>query len=151
MSDQARIRALAIPLLIAACNGGVHRARAFRPRQRDYASVFSSDLAPRIAHFEELWSKQVEITAPRQNNELIVTSARADELPEATWFPRGYQSVGGLVPDRVWLAWKYVEPGDSLGIAYDGLVYIDEDPPRFAWFPKPWRVVPTKPHPLYDE
>lgn len=148
VSDQARIRALAVPLLIAACNGGTAGASTFRPRARDYELVFTGDLRPRIAHFEALWSREIEITAPAQNNEIIVTSARADEFAIATWFPRGYQSLVDLVPDRIWLAWKYVEPGESLGIAYDGLVWVDE---RFVWFPKPWRVVQGVPHPMYDE
>jgi hypothetical protein len=146
--DQARIRDLAVPLLIAACNGGANRAAIFRPRDEDYPLVFKDHLEPRTAHFQALWAMEVEITAPPQNTEIIVTSARADELPTATWFPRGYHTLAGLVPDRIWLAWKYVEPGERLGMAYDGLVWLDE---RFVWFPKPWRVVQGISHPLYVE
>jgi len=43
-----------------------------------------------------------------------------------------------LVPDRFWVAWEFVEPGASCGMAYHGLVWLDG---RFAWFPKPWRVL----------
>jgi hypothetical protein len=148
VDDQARIRHLAVPYLVAACNGGVTHAAAFRPRLEDYPLVFSGRLETRIAHFEALWSKTVEITAPPQNTEIIVTSARGDELATATWFPGGYGTLEHIVPDRIWLAWKYVVPGETLGIAYDGLVWLDD---RFVWFPKPWRVRPTSAHPLYVE
>ena len=33
--------------------------------------------------------------------------------------------------------WKYTKPGEPLGMAYDGLIYVNG---HWAWFPKPWRI-----------
>ena len=40
-------------------------------------------------------------------------------------------------PGLLWLAWSFVAPGENLGLAFDGLVRLDE---RFAWFPRPWQL-----------
>ena len=41
-----------------------------------------------------------------------------------------------LQPQRVWVAWKLIAPGQDAGMAYDGLVWLDD---HWAWFPKPFR------------
>lgn len=148
MNDQERIRDLARPHLVAACNGGPERAAAFRARLEDYPLVFTADLQTRFVHFESLWSQQIEITAPPQNTEILLVSALGEELATAAGFPGGYRSLTDVVPDRIWIAWKYVVPGQTSGMAYDGLVWLDD---RFVWFPKPWRVTTKSPHPLYRE
>ena len=43
-----------------------------------------------------------------------------------------------LDPHRVWARWKFVRPGEPSGMAYDGLVWVDD---HWAWFPKPYRVL----------
>lgn len=54
-------------------------------------------------------------------------------------FPGGYRKIAAhLDPQRVWVAWKYRRPGESSGMAFDGLVRVDD---HWAWFPKPYRVV----------
>jgi hypothetical protein len=39
-----------------------------------------------------------------------------------------------LDPQRVWVAWEVIPLGKSAGMAYDGLVWIED---HWAWFPKP--------------
>lgn len=138
MIDQERVRAIATPLLEAARNGGVARAVSFKPQPDDFARVFTEQLAPIAAqHYTTLWSQPVEITARPENTQLVVVSSLAEELKDSSAFPGGYKNLTGLLPGRVWLAWKYVRPGESLGMSYDGLVFLED---RFAWFPKPWRL-----------
>jgi len=39
----------------------------------------------------------------------------------------------------VWLAFKFVAPGDFSGLSFDGLAWVNQ---RLVWFPQPWRLVP---------
>jgi hypothetical protein len=41
-------------------------------------------------------------------------------------------------PGMTWVRFKCVEPGESPGMAYDGLVLLDG---RWRLFPKPWQVL----------
>jgi hypothetical protein len=54
-------------------------------------------------------------------------------------FPGGYRRIARLLqPHRVWVSWKYLRPGADAGMAYDGLVWLDD---HWAWFPKPYRAL----------
>ena len=69
--------------------------------------------------------------------------ARAADLgaggPAASGFPGGYQQLADrLAPDELWVSWQLIAPGETTGVQFDGLVYLDG---RFAWFPKPWRAL----------
>ena len=44
---------------------------------------------------------------------------------------------GTLLPGRIWAAWRYVTPGRTAGLSYDGLTWCDD---HWAWFPKPYRL-----------
>ena len=37
-----------------------------------------------------------------------------------------------------WWRWKFTKPGEDLGMAYDGLVFVNG---HWAWFPKPYRAI----------
>ena len=134
------VRARATALLGKLRNAGAGSAADLKPRPTDIASVFTADLVEKaIAHYAPLWAQPVEIRARPDQSELVVHAALAKDLPGAT-FPGGYKHVvSHLVPGRIWIAWKYFVPGERLGMAYDGLVWVDD---HFAWFPKPWRMVP---------
>jgi hypothetical protein len=63
----------------------------------------------------------------------------ADDNMLSRQFPAGYQGIADLlVPERVWARWKYLRRGETSGMAYDGLVWLNE---RWVWFPKPYRVL----------
>jgi hypothetical protein len=54
-------------------------------------------------------------------------------------FPSGYRAIAHLLaPQRIWARWKYLPRGAAAGVAYDGLVWLDE---RWVWFAKPYRVL----------
>ena len=113
----------------------------FAPRPEDYARVFFAEVAPAMErHFSALWARKPEVTAKPVQTELLLASARGDQLAgDTAGFPGGYKALTGhLVVERIWSAWKYVRPGATSGMAYDGLVWLDD---RFVWFPKPWRAL----------
>lgn len=139
--DIATIQARARTVLAQAPTAGAAGVAELAPRAEDYARVFTAAIAPAMElHFSTLWARKPEITAQAEQTELQLSSARGDRVGEgAVGFPGGYKALAAhLLPDRIWSAWKYVRPGATLGMAYDGLVWLDD---RFVWFPKPWRAL----------
>jgi hypothetical protein len=114
------------------------------PKVEDYERVFQPNAvqSARLG-YELIWSES-PFPGPKPGQEqVLVYSALAEELGvesgRSQLFPGGYQRIAhNLLPHRIWLAWKYVKRGEHSGMAYDGLVWLDG---RFAWFPKPWRVL----------
>jgi hypothetical protein len=66
-------------------------------------------------------------------------NARAKE------FAGGFTNIASsLVPGNVWVTWEYIAPGESSGMAFNGLVFVPGPggaDNRFAWFPKPWKFI----------
>lgn len=116
-----------------------------RPRPEDYARVFQPayvDVARRAYDALFLAARPLE-RAPHQTV-LRMTMATCAELREfgvdTCEFPGGYsQILDALLPESLWVHWKYVAPGSSSGMAYDGLTRLED---RWVWFPKPYRVLP---------
>ncbi len=123
---------------------------ALQPRDEDYDLVFQPDVAPIArAGYADLWSRPPILPIAVDQTALRLAVCYAEELVgytgRAQTFPRGYQSIAThLVPGRIWCAWEYLRPGASDGLSFDGLVVLDE---RFAWFPKPWRILASAPKP----
>ena len=115
-----------------------------RPQTEDYAQVFSAEVvAIAQAHYDALYAVPRPLSRAPQQTELRLWLASSDELRERTLsanqFPGGYADIAHLlVPGIVWAHWKYVEPGNMSGMAYDGLAYIRD---RWAFFPKPFRAL----------
>jgi hypothetical protein len=152
--DQARVvaqNAIAIlkeqltPLLLAL---GQDRdgslAAQLRPRAEDYAKAF---LPPHVdaarSAFEAIWAEAPRINTALPGSQLKLNIAPAGMLAYdnelSRHFPGGYRSVAPLLnPHRVWAAWKFIPPGKDAGMAYDGLVWLDD---HWAWFPKPYRAL----------
>lgn len=146
--DLDRICELANPLLEAARNGGKTRAAVFAPRDGDFARIFTPSLVDTaIATYTPMWNGGVEITAKPEQTEMLLRAARAENLGATDTFPGGYKQIAPhLLPGRVWLAWKYVRPQQTVGMAYDGLVWLDD---HFVWCPKPWRLLAKTSDPFY--
>lgn len=112
----------------------------FEPTSGDYAAVFGPDAPKAEAHYSKSWSDSSILIAPRTGQtELILWSASSDDIamnPAVKNFPNGYEKAHlarGLMVYR----WKFVEQGQTLGTAFDGLVFVNG---HFAFFPAPWRV-----------
>jgi hypothetical protein len=116
----------------------------FRPDPDDYAKVFVPDVAERArAAYEVIWLAPPRPEPKPGQSDVLVFAAPASLLTDdnelSRRFPNGYRTIAALLdPHRIWLSWKFVTPGSGTGMAYDGLVWLDG---RFAWFPKPWRVL----------
>ena len=120
-------------------------ARALRPRDGDAARVFPGLDADAVARaYRAVWDAEPAPPRPRaEQTELVCDLAPAGMLGHdnelSHRFPGGYRRIAPLLdPHRVWARWKFVRPGEPSGMAYDGLVWVDD---HWAWFPKPYRVL----------
>lgn len=116
-----------------------------RPQEGDYAKAFVPRMAEALKRaYDPFWnSSKMEARPKAGQTQVLLYLASSEDLREganrARQFPGGYREVAEyLQPGRVWARWKFVRPGERLGMAFDGLVWIDD---HWAWFPKPWRAV----------
>lgn len=143
-ADRARAWSFLSAFLSLDAGSALQLTLQLRPRESDYARVFVGASASRVhAGYLPFWSAPVAPLPRAGQSNLIVTAALAAELGLGTTaaraFPGAYTQIASrLQPDRVWVAWKYTRPGEPYGMAWDGLVWMDD---RWAWFPKPWRVL----------
>lgn len=118
---------------------------ALRPQTQDYERIFVPACIERVrAHYETLWMMPTPPSPKAGQTQLKVSLAESSEFaaqtPRARAFPGAYAQIAAqLLPGVFWLAWRFTEPHQTLGTAYDGLVALDD---RFVWLPKPWRVLP---------
>ncbi|HNQ03532.1 MAG TPA: hypothetical protein PKH69_02865 [Thiobacillaceae bacterium] len=125
-------------------------AAALVPRPGDYALAFRPEAVETARKaYARLWSSPPRATAAASGCRLEIHIAPAGMLAddnELSWaFPGGYRAIAHLLdPHRVWVAWKLIPPGQDAGMAYDGLVWLDD---HWAWFPKPYRMLA---HPQRD-
>ena len=111
------------------------------PQKEDYAKAFVGE-AVDVARQYYVDMSIKEMTFPSiAQSQLLCHLAPAGMFESdnelSRHFPGGYRGISSLLnPHRVWVRWKYVRPGESSGMAYDGLVWLDD---HWAWFPKPYR------------
>ncbi|MDB4957904.1 MAG: hypothetical protein JWO36_5473 [Myxococcales bacterium] len=119
-------------------------AAALAPRDSDYAAVFAGAAAAQARKgYEAFWKTPPRGLAKPGQTEVVAFALQADALTTdnefSREFPGGYRKIAArLNPDNVWVSFKFVVPGQTTGMAYDGLVLLAG---RWAWFPKPWRVL----------
>ncbi|GIM96484.1 hypothetical protein [Paractinoplanes toevensis] len=124
--DPADLRRRLEPLLreLAVDGTGV-TLRELRPRPEDYPKVFTAAVVDRARErYERLWAGPVDFRHPEP--EAVV---EVDVVPAT-----GSET---LMPGRVWASWRYIVPGRTAVLSYDGLVWCDY---HWAWFPKPHRL-----------
>ena len=113
-----------------------------RPRDEDYEKVFvETSLQTARAVYDKLWLNIPPIGAKPGQSVVLAWICLSEQLGSRLGrrFPGGYQKiVDRLVPDVPWLCWKFVELGKMHGMAYDGLVHVND---RWVWFPKPWKLL----------
>ena len=119
-------------------------AVALQPRDEDYAAVFVGEAAATArAGFAALWAAPPRGLGKPGQTEVrafaLLAEALRNDSDLSREFPGGYRGIADkLSPGQVWLRFKFVPPGGSTGMAYDGLVWLEG---RWAWFPKPWRFL----------
>ena len=123
-------------------------AGSLRPRPGDAAKVFRADVAGAIdAAQSQSWDAgRVRIRPQSDQTALQVSVCPAGLLaqggPLARPFPGAYRALAEyLEPSRTWATWVHHAPGKTKGLRYDGLVWVDD---HWAWFPKPWRALPSR-------
>lgn len=120
-------------------------SKALRPTKADYDAVFMPDLAAKAdAVYGPAWDGGQMVLAPKAGQtQLLISSATSDELKSwtggAAEFPGGWKEVGAqLKPGVTIYRFKFVEPGQDLGMAFDGLAHVNGN---WRIFPKPWRAM----------
>lgn len=120
--------------------------RNLRPRDEDYERVFTAEAAQKAQlGYTALWNAPPRTLGKPGQTQVLAFASDAESLRGdnefSRNFPGGYQRITGyLKPGLVWVAFKLVVPGQSSGMAHDGLVFLDD---HWAWFPKPWRILST--------
>lgn len=115
-----------------------------KPTKADLEALFDASAVDAVAaHVEEVYSKIGDIGVKPEQTEVLFNAATtedfASESDAAKKFPGGYKRLAAkLKPGVTWYAWKFVKPGESLGMAYDGLAHVNG---RWVWIPKPFRAV----------
>lgn len=117
-----------------------------RPRRDDYLTAYRQPLAGRLAaSHEQLWADETTAIGPQAGqSELLLGVTTTDRLiagkPELEEFPGGYRQVLDFLQPGVPIArFRFVAPGATLGMSFDGLVYVNR---RWVFIPKPWRALP---------
>ncbi|MET7402756.1 hypothetical protein ABZS66_55675 [Dactylosporangium sp. NPDC005572] len=126
---------------------GPETVKTLQPTAADYAAVFTDDLAGKAESFykTKLWNGQkVDMGVSAAQTDLKVFQATSEDIRKWTKaverdFPGGYKQLGPhLKPGLTVYRWKYTEPGEDSGRAYEGLVYVND---HWIWVPKAWEIL----------
>ena len=114
---------------------------ALKPTDADYEAIFVSDVVDKVKKgYESLWSGNPVIKPKEGQTALLLWGATSAEIKDWTGgaardFPGGWKGVGASLQDGLtFYRFKFVEPGETLGMAFDGLVYVND---HWVWAPKP--------------
>ncbi|MEL7255936.1 MAG: HdeA/HdeB family chaperone [Pseudomonadota bacterium] len=117
---------------------------AMRPTEAEIRAVYAPPLADRlIGLYAQMFQPGVAIGPnPGQTEVLLWGSTTADlraGAPVLAEFPGGYKEVRGAMQGEFPIfRFKFVKPGERSGMAFDGLIYIND---RYVLMPKPWRAM----------
>lgn len=127
--------------------GADHAAlsKPLRPSKDDLKAVYGAEAADKLAAtYDPAWDKGELVIKPSDGQtELKLWSATSEDLKNdagnAKDFPGGYKKVADkLQPGITLYRFKFVKPGEDLGMAFDGLVHVNG---RWVIIPKPWRAL----------
>lgn len=119
-----------------------------RPTKEDYRAFYVDErTADRAeAYFDKLWSSGNAVVAPKEGQtDLKLFSATTEDLRdsagESSEFPGGLKtlaSTDNLKPKLTIYGFKFVKPGESTGMAFEGLTHVNGN---WRLFPKAWRFM----------
>ncbi len=119
-----------------------------RPTKEDYRAFYTdeSTAARAETYYDKLWSGGNAVVAPKEGqSELKLFSATTEEMRdskgESADFPSALNTLASnnnLKPNLTIYAFKFVKPGESLGMAFEGLTYVNGN---WRLFPKPWKFM----------
>jgi len=118
---------------------------ALRPKQEDYAAVFTAEAAEQAkAVMDPMWDGAKAVIDPSaEQTEVAIVGVTPDQLTkgegDAASCPASYQGIADkLNPKIVVYCAQFVKPGEKHGLSVDALVLVDD---HWALFPKPFRVL----------
>ena len=117
--------------------------KELRPTGEDYAKVFTGDFAKKLEVSQKpLWDSAPVIGPKEGQTEVTVAKATTEDFQKGTAaakeFPGGYAKLGDkLQPGVTLFRFKFVKPGETSGMAFDGLTFVNG---HWRIFPKPWRA-----------
>jgi hypothetical protein len=116
-----------------------------KPSSEDYQVIYKQPLAGNLEKAHKLmWENpRIKVAPKRGQTELVLVVTTTDALiakdKTLRMFPGGYQRVLSHMKSGFPIArFKFVQSGEKLGMAFDGLVYVNG---RWVFIPKPWRVL----------
>ncbi|MDC3956460.1 hypothetical protein [Polyangium jinanense] len=117
--------------------------KPLEPTAEDYKAVFKEEAAGKLeSHYKKMWSDPNAAIKPNEGQtQLLLYSATTEEIAagdgDGPNFPGGYKkAVESMKPGVRWYRFKFVKPGETLGMAFDGLTFVNG---KWRFFPKPWR------------
>ncbi len=111
----------------------------------DIRAVYKEPLASAMIEvYRDKLPPNIAIAPKPGQSEILIWHTRTDELMAGSDmlanFPGGYKRVSEFMnPGYPLVRFKFVAPGEELGMAYDGLFWVNG---HWAWMPKPWRMLP---------
>jgi hypothetical protein len=119
--------------------------KKLRPTLADYKAYFIAGSWQKAkTAYDQVWDQYPIAVKPNPvQTELLLWNATVDELKngtgDANQFPGGYKDIiQHIKPGHTIYRFKFVEPGKTIGMAFDGLVFING---HWVLIPKPWRVL----------
>jgi hypothetical protein len=120
--------------------------KKLEPIEKDYSTVFKPEYAKKMAEmYAQPWKDGLIVLSPKLGqSEVLLYSATSEELQKWTgnakeYFPGGYEKIGpGFADGLTVYRFKFVSPGEKMGMAFDGLIYVNG---HWRLFPKPYRVL----------
>ncbi|MEZ4223933.1 MAG: hypothetical protein R3B13_23485 [Polyangiaceae bacterium] len=120
-------------------------SKSLQPSAEDYAAVFDAETTTKLrALYDGAWSSgQIVIQGKPGQTEIKLHAATSEQLKsgaeEAKHCPGGYEKVAGAMKPGITIyCFKFVEPGQDLGMAFDGLTHVNG---HWVIIPKPWRAL----------
>lgn len=117
--------------------------KELRPTSGDYAKIFTGDFAKKLeTSHKPLWDSSPVIGPKEGQSQVLVAKATTEDFQKGTAtakdFPGGYAKIGDKLQAGVTLfRFKFVKPGETSGMAFDGLAFVNG---HWRIFPKPWRA-----------
>ena len=127
--------------------GADHRAltQALLPTEADIRTVYSDPLATALVNtYRAALTPDVAFAPKPDHNDVLLVHTTTRSLAEGQAvlreFPGGYKDVVQYFrADVPIVRFKFVTKGETLGLAFDGLMYVND---RWVIMPKPWRSLP---------
>lgn len=118
---------------------------AIKPSEEDYRAVFKGNLAEKAkSMYGPVWDHRMFLVTPKPGQtELLIWGATPEELSSGDGQAQPFSTQwSALAPhlreELTFYKFKFVEPGQKLGMAYDGLVHVNG---HWTIFPKAFRAL----------